>query len=79
MCCLCVGQFFYFFIFFNCKLLVVCVFDRWQEGVLKQIIIQKYIVRANLLTVLFVFSVYMFSLTVKPVVAVTAGSLEQAL
>lgn len=25
------------------------------------------------------FSVYMFSLTVKPVVAVTAGSLEQAL
>lgn len=79
MCCLCVGQFFYFFIFFNCKLLVVCVSDRWQEGVLKQIIIQKYIVRANLLTVLFVFSVYMFSLTVKPVVAVTAGSLEQAL
>lgn len=58
---------------------MVCVSDRWQEGVLKQIIIQKYIVRANLLTVLFVFSVYMFSLTVKPVVAVTAGSLEQAL
>lgn len=66
------------FFFFNCKLLVVCVSDRWQEGVLKQIIIQKYIVRANLLTVLF-FSVYMFSLTVKPVVAVNAGSLEQAL
>lgn len=68
----------YVFVFFNCKLLVVCVSDRWQEGVLKQIIIQKYIVRANSLTVLF-FSVYMFSLTVKPVVAVTAGSLEQAL
>lgn len=67
-----------FCFFFNCKLLVVCVSDRWQEGVLKQIIIQKYIVRANLLTVLF-FSVYMFSLTVKPVVAVNAGSLEQAL
>lgn len=67
-----------FVLFFNCKLLVVCVSDRWQEGVLKQIIIQKYIVRANLLTVLF-FSVYMFSLTVKSVVAVNAGSLEQAL
>lgn len=64
--------------FFNCKLLVVCVSDRWQEGVLKQIIIQKYIVRANSINFFSLFA-FMFSLTVKPVVAVTAGSLEQAL